>query len=70
MIERSNRFFETSFLPGRMFGSQWDLDEQLVGWLGKANQRVMRRLHGRPVDFFDADRVAMLSLPPLAPPSG
>lgn len=70
MIERSNRFFETSFLPGRMFGSQWDLDEQLVGWLGKANQRVMRRLHGRPVDFFDHDRAAMLDLPPLAPTVG
>jgi Mu transposase-like protein len=49
-----------------MFSSQWDLDEQLVGWLGKANQRVMRSLHGRPVDFFDTDRAAMLSLPPLA----
>jgi transposase len=70
MIERSNRFFETSFLPGRMFGSQWDLDEQLVGWLGKANQRAMRRLHGRPVDYFDQDRAAMLDLPPLAPAVG
>lgn len=70
VIERSNRFFETSFLPGRMFGSQWDLDEQLVGWLGKANQRVMRRLHGRPVDFFDQDRAAMLDLPPVAPTVG
>ena len=69
-IERSNRFLETSFLPGRMFGSQWDLDEQLIGWLGKANQRVMRRLHGRPVDFFDTDRAAMLDLPPLAPAVG
>ncbi len=70
MIERSNRFLETPFLPGRMFGPQWDLDEQLVGWLGKTNQRVMRRLHGRPVDYFDQDRAAMLDLPPLAPTVG
>lgn len=40
------------------------------GWLPKANARTVRALKTRPVDLLDADRAAMLALPPLAPPVG
>ena len=36
-------------------------------WLPIANSRRVRVLDGRPVDFLDADRVQMLTLPPVAP---
>ncbi len=35
-----------------------------------ANGRHHRRLGARPVDRFDADRAAMLTLPPVAPVTG
>src|ERR1700733_12072390 len=36
-------------------------------WLPTANSRRVRVLDGRPVDFLDADRAQMLSLPPVPP---
>ncbi len=41
------------------------------GWLtGRANVRRMRVIRARPVDVFDADRAAMVPLPPVAPATG
>jgi transposase len=70
LVERANGYLETSFLPGRSFASPADFNAQLASWLGRANQRVHRRLGCRPVDRFDADRAAMLTLPPVAPVTG
>lgn len=70
LVERCNQYLETSFLPGRTFTSPTDFNEQLAGWLPEANQRVVRRLGGRPVDFLDQDKAAMLPLPPVAPTVG
>ena len=67
IVERANGFLETSFLPGRRFGSATDFNAQLSDWLPNANQRRVRSLGSRPVDLLDADRAAMLALPPLAP---
>ena len=36
----------------------------------EANTRTIRALKARPVDLIDADKAAMLALPPLAPPVG
>ncbi len=69
-VERMNGFFETSFLPGRAFGSPADFNTQLDGWLPKANARTVRALQARPVDLLARDTAAMLALPPLAPPAG
>lgn len=69
-VERMNGYFETSFLPGRDFGCPADFNTQMSGWLAKANTRMVRSLKARPVDLLDADRAAMLTLPPLAPPVG
>ena len=33
MVERNNGFFETSFLPGRVFASPADFNAQLGDWL-------------------------------------
>ena len=33
LVERANRFLETSFLPGRRFDSPDGFNEQLAGWL-------------------------------------
>ncbi|MEV6299568.1 IS21 family transposase [Actinoplanes sp. NPDC051861] len=70
LVERANGYLETSFLPGRRFGSPQDFNAQLEQWLGRANQRVHRRLQARPVDRIDADRAAMLTLPPVTPVVG
>jgi transposase len=67
MVERANRYLETSFLPGRSFTSPQDFNNQLGQWLPVANRRRLRVLDGRPTDFLDADRAQMLTLPPVAP---
>jgi transposase len=67
MVERANRYLETSFLPGRSFTSPQDFNDQLRLWLPTANARRVRVLDGRPIDFLDPDRVQMLALPPVPP---
>ena len=70
LVERANGYLETSFLPGRSFTSATDFNLQLEQWLPKANSRQHRALGCRPVDRFEADRAAMLTLPPVAPAVG
>jgi transposase len=68
LVERANGYLETSFLPGRVFTSPADFNTQLTGWLQSANRRVHRTLEARPIERWEADRAAMLALPPTAPP--
>jgi Mu transposase, C-terminal domain len=70
IVERRNGFFETSFMPGRDFTSPADFNAQFGDWLTHANSRVVRTTKARPVDLLEADRAAMLPLPPLAPSVG
>jgi Mu transposase, C-terminal domain len=70
IVERRNGYFETSFMPGRAFASPADFNAQFTGWLDRANSRVVRTLRARPADLVDADRAAMLPLPPIPPPLG
>lgn len=70
IVERANKYLETSFLPGRVFTSPADFNGQLAGWLPSANTRRVRALGARPLDLIDADRAAMRLLPPLAPTVG
>jgi transposase len=70
LVERANGYLETSFLPGRVFASPADFNAQLSGWLVLANQRHRRVLGCAPADRIDADRAAMLPLPPVAPATG
>jgi transposase len=67
MVERANRYLETSFLPGRTFSSPGDFNDQLQQWIPIANRRRVRVLDGRPIDFLDTDRAQMLTLPPVPP---
>ena len=71
IVERSNGYLETAFLPGRRFSSPADFNRQLNDWLPIANRRTVRSLGGaRPVDLVEVDRAAMLPLPPVAPTLG
>jgi hypothetical protein len=70
MVERNNGFFETSFLPGRVFSSPADFNDQLADWLVRANTRTVRAIGGRPVDLLETDRQAMTPLPPTDPQVG
>ena len=70
LVERFHDYLERSFLPGRDFASPADFNAQLQAWLIRANARHHRRLGCRPADRVDADRAAMLPLPPLAPATG
>ncbi len=70
IVERHNGYFETSFMPGRVFASPADFNAQFTGWLDRANSRLVRTLRARPADLIDADRAAMLPLPVVPPPVG
>lgn len=70
LVERRNGFFETSFMPGREFASPADFNAQFSDWLERANRRVVRTVKARPIDLVDADRAAMLPLPPVSPRVG
>ena len=65
VVERRNGWFETSFMPGRAFASPADFNAQFNDWLSRANARVVRTIKAAPVELIDADRAAMLPLPPI-----
>lgn len=65
IVERRNGWFETSFMPGRTFTSPSDFNDQLTGWLAKANSRKVRTVGAAPVDRLGADLAGMLPLPPV-----
>jgi hypothetical protein len=65
IVERRNGWFETSFMPGRTFTSPADFNAQFTDWLTRANARVVRTIKAAPTDLVDADRAAMLALPPV-----
>jgi hypothetical protein len=65
VVERRNGWFETSFMPGRQFISPADFTAQFADWLEHANQGVVRTLGASPADLVEADRAAMLPLPPV-----
>ena len=70
LVERLHDYLERSFLPGRTFLSPADFNAQLQGFLGRANTRQHRVLGCRPADRVDADRAAMIALPPVPPVVG
>jgi len=67
LVERANRYLETSFVPGRSFDDVADFNIQLAGWLQKANRRQHRTLRCRPLDRIVEDRRAMMAFPPVLP---
>ncbi len=70
LVERAHRYLETSFLPGRSFRDPEDFNAQLASWLPRANARLHRRTGCRPTERIEADRAAMLALPPVQPATG
>jgi transposase len=70
LVERLHDYLERSFLPGRVFTCPADFNAQLHDWLATANTRHHRALGCRPADRIDADRAAMIPLPPVAPVTG
>lgn len=68
MVERTNGYLETSFMPGRRFSDRDDFNTQLGDWLEtKANVRVHSGLRCRPSERIDEDLATMMALPPLLP---
>lgn len=71
LVERANRYLETSFLPGRIFTSAADFNAQLRDWLlSIANCRTHAITRLLPAEALVADRAAMSALPPVAPVTG
>lgn len=70
VVERTNGFLETSFMPGRTFTGPSDFNDQLGAWLPRANSRLLRRTGAAPAERIGADVAAMTVLPPLAPAVG
>ncbi|MGW4898806.1 IS21 family transposase [Kitasatospora sp. NPDC004240] len=69
LVERANGYLETSFLPGRTFTGPDDFNAQLGAWLQIANRRQHRSIGARPIERWEADRSAMLTVPPVTPPT-
>lgn len=67
VVERANGYLETSFLPGRCFDGPDDFNNQLEGWLVKANGRLHETTRARPAERIWEDRGAMVPLPPVLP---
>jgi transposase len=68
IVERTNGYLETSFMPGRSFAGPDDFNTQLGDWLEtKANVRVHSGLRCRPSERIDEDLEAMMALPPVLP---
>jgi len=67
MNERSNGYYETSFLPGRTFLDAWDFNDQLSQWLKKANRRVHATTRTVPAEALYEDRGSMIAFPPVMP---
>ena len=65
IVERRNGFFETSFMPGRVFTGPADFNAQFDQWLATANTRVVRTIKARPAELLAADLAGMLALPPV-----
>ncbi len=71
VVERANGYCRTSFLPGRSFTSPADFNAQLTDWLTTvANVRRHATTRLIPAEALIADRVAMATLPPVAPTTG
>lgn len=70
LTERNNGFFETSFLPGRVFDSPADFNSQIDDWLPRANGRLVRSTGRRPNEALPSDLQAMTVVPPIAPTTG
>jgi transposase len=63
-VERSIRFLQTSFLPGRTFTDLESAQQQLFAWLTQINQRV-HRTHGEVVDVrFAKEQPLLIALRP------
>lgn len=68
VVERTNGYLETSFMPGRRFAGRDDFNTQLGDWLEHtANVRVHSGLRCRPSERIDEDLAAMMVLPPVLP---
>jgi transposase len=70
LVERLHDYLERSFLPGRSFASPVDFNCQLTSWLATANTRHHRSLGCAPAVRVEADRAAMIALPPVPPVVG
>ena len=70
LVERFHDYIERAFLPGRVFSSPADFNTQLQDWLVRANHRQHRVLGCRPADRVEADKAAMLAVPPVGPSIG
>ncbi len=70
LVERFHDYLELSFLPGRDFAGPADFNAQLRQWLAVANTRIRRVLGCSAAERIDADRAAMLGLPPVPPVTG
>jgi len=67
MVERTHRYYETSFLPGRRFDDVGDFNRQFTGWLRRANQRIHGTTRQRPAEAIWEDRGAMMPFPAVLP---
>jgi hypothetical protein len=67
MVERTHRYYETSFLPGRRFDDVDDFNRQFTKWLRRANNRIHGTTRQRPSEAIYEGRAAMMSFPPVLP---
>lgn len=70
LIDTAQAYLEQSFLYGRTFNSPEDFNIQLRNWLATDNTWQRPPLSYPPSALIDAERKAMLPLPPIPPATG
>lgn len=70
IVERFNRYLQTSFLPGRAFACPEDFNDQLRTWLNGVRQKTPRAMDSSRAQAFAQERQKMKPLPPVEPMTG
>ncbi len=66
-VERSFRYIENNFYPGRTFRDLDDLNAQAIAWCNEKNKMHRSRLKASPVALFQTENIYLQPLPPFIP---
>jgi len=66
-VERNFHYVDRNFLAGREFADWEDLNLRAREWCEKANAKVKRVLHTRPIDLFAREQPFLKPLPAYVP---
>lgn len=66
-VERPFHYIENNFYVGRSFTDLAELNSQLLAWCERANAKLKKELHAKPIELFAVERTCLAPLPPFVP---